>query len=59
MSKKKRTFKSEVVTPTTLQLNPLAKPLEKNLDQTYHDVAKKQYFPPELIARLTERIKKL
>lgn len=59
MSKEKRTYNTEVVTPSSLRLHRTAPTAEKNPVQTERMVAKKQFFSPELISRLTERIKKL
>jgi hypothetical protein len=59
MSKKKRTFHSDIVTTTSLRLQQTDAVLNKTDDQTYPEAPKKQIFSPELITRLTERIKKL
>ena len=59
MSKKKRTFNLDVLTPSSLRLYQTDTTQEKRSNQTEPGVPKKQFFSPELIARLTERIKKL
>ena len=59
MSKKKRTFNLDVLTPSSLRLYQTDTTQEKRSNQTEQSVPKKQFFSPELIARLTERIKKL
>ena len=59
MSKKKRTFNSDVDMPSLLRLDQTTIKLETNPDESNISVPKKQYFTPELIARLTERIKKI
>ena len=59
MSEKKRTFNLGVVTPFSLRLYQTDTTQEKRSNQPEQRVPKKQFFSPELIARLTERIKKL
>ena len=59
MSKKKRTFNLNMVTPPSLRLHQTETTLEERSNQTYPSVPKKQFFSPELIARLAERIKRL
>ena len=59
MSKKKRTFNLDMVMPSSLQLYQTDTTPEKRSNQTEPSDPKKQFFSPELIARLTERIKKL
>ena len=59
MAKKKRTYNSEVLTPAALHLQKTGSALQKRQDQTDQRVAPKQFFAPELINRLAEKIKKL
>jgi hypothetical protein len=59
MSKKKRTYNSEVIVTPSLQLQRLEPLDEKVLDQKVRKVTKGQFFSPEMISRLAERIKKL
>lgn len=59
MSKEKRIYNSEVAIPTSLQLQRTAPTAEKNPVQTERMAAKRQFFSPELISRLAERIKQL
>ena len=59
MTKKKRKFHSEVVEQTMLQLSKTASMSDKRSEHNNSNDAKKPIFSPELINRLTERIKKL
>ena len=59
MSKKKRTYNTDVVLPSSLRLHPVGKSSEKGSDQSNQVEAKRELFSVELINRLTERIKKL
>ena len=59
MSKEKRKYNAEVAASPSLRLQQAAPLGEKHPDQTDKKVAKRQFFSPELIARLAERIKKL
>ncbi len=59
MSKKKRTYNSEVIDTPSLQLQP-TDPLDEKLPERKDQKgAKGQIFSPEMISRLAERIKKL
>jgi len=59
MSKEKRTFKSEALSPVTLRLEPIARQPDQIQEQPQQPSHRKSAFTPELIARLVERIKKL
>ena len=60
MPKEKRTYQSETITPLSLRLEPLHKDDEKpSQHRSNSEVPRKSFFTPELISRLTERIKKL
>ena len=59
MSKKKRTFNSDVISQSSLRLQPVGKPSDKDSDQSNPSESKQEFFSVELINRLTERIKKL
>lgn len=59
MSKEKRTYHAEVITSSSLQLQSADSMNEKNQNRNDHKVAKRQFFSPEMIARLAERIKKI
>ena len=59
MSKEKRTFNSDIVMPSSLQMQQSVVTLEKHSDQIEPIVPKKQIFSQELIARITDRIKKI
>ena len=60
MSKEKRTYQSETIAPVTLRLEPIENK-RNDLQKQPHDSVerRKSFFTPELISRLTERIKKL
>jgi hypothetical protein len=59
MSKDKRTFHSEVLASSSLRLQKTEPAQQKQLDQLKQEAAQRQYFAPELINRLAEKIKKL
>ncbi len=59
MPKEKRTYHVETVKLTDLRLEPSTPRQEQPHDPVSFDESKKQIFSPELISRLTERIKKL
>lgn len=59
MTKEKRTYKVEIINSTDLHLKPHAMKHEKLQIPMSSDEPRKQIFSPELISRLTERIKKL
>ena len=59
MPKEKRTYNSEMAASTSLQLQRIAALDEKHLDHSDQRAANRQFFSPELISRLAERIKKL
>ena len=59
MAKEKRTFNSEVISPVSLRLQKSDPVAEKRLDRVDQHVAPRQFFAPELINRLAEKIKKL
>jgi hypothetical protein len=59
MSKEKRTFKSETLSPAALRLEPIVRQPDQIQDQYQQSPRRKSAFTPELIARLAERIKKL
>jgi hypothetical protein len=59
MSKDKRTFHSEVLASSSLRLQKLEPAQQKQPDQLNQRVEHRQYFAPELINRLAEKIKKL
>lgn len=59
MSKEKRTSNSEIVMQSSIRMQQPVATLEKHSDQNGPGVPKKQIFSQELIARLTDRIKKL
>ena len=59
MTKEKRTYKVEVINSTDFHLEPCASKHEKHQTPMSSDELRKQSFSPELISRLTERIKKL
>lgn len=59
MAKEKRTFKAEVLAPASLRLEKSAPTAQKQTDRTVPQVAPRQFFAPELIHRLAEKIKKL
>jgi len=59
MSKKKRTYHSDAAAPATLKLQKKGLALENSGGQENPSVPKKELFTEELIARLTERIKKI
>lgn len=59
MSKKKRTFNSDVVLPPSLRLHPTRQTVEKGSEKSHVSEPKREFFSVELINRLTERIKKL
>jgi hypothetical protein len=59
MAKEKRTYQVEVIRLTDLRLEPAAPKQEEHQNPESFDEPRKQIFSPELISRLTERIKKL
>jgi hypothetical protein len=59
MTKEKRTYQVEVINSTDLRLEPATPRIEKLQTPARSDEPMKQIFSPELISRLTERIKKL
>ncbi len=59
MPKEKRTYNSEVIISSSLNLQRTVPLDEKNSDHLDQSTEKRQIFSPELISRLAERIKKL
>jgi len=59
MSKEKRTYNSDVLAQFALHLGQTKSSLKNAKEQAYPIVPKKEHFSPELITRLTERIKNL
>ena len=60
MPKEKRTYEAEAITPLSLRLEPIHKDHEPSRKQRSDgELPRKSFFTPELISRLTERIKKL
>jgi hypothetical protein len=59
MPKEKRTFHSEVIASTSLQLQRAVPEQQKQPDPSALEADHRQYFAPELINRLAEKIKKL
>lgn len=60
MSEEKRTYKSESITPPVLRLEPIRRKHNDFRNQPFdQQEPRKSIFTPELISRLTERIKKL
>jgi hypothetical protein len=60
MSDEKRTYKSETIDPTTMRLTPIMSKQDDLQRQPLKKLERrKSIFTPELISRLTERIKKL
>jgi len=59
MPKEKRTFHAEVIASTSLQLQKVVPEQQKQPDLLAQQAARRQYFAPELINRLAEKIKKL
>ena len=59
MSKDKRTINSDNVMQPSLRMQQSVATLEKHSEPTGPSIPKRQIFSQELIARLTDRIKKL
>jgi hypothetical protein len=59
MSKEKHTFHSEVLASSSLKLQETRPAQQKQPPQIAERVTHRQYFAPELINRLAEKIKKL
>jgi hypothetical protein len=59
MPKEKRTYNSEVLASTSLKLQKTMPARQKESDPEDQRLASRQYFAPELITRLAEKIKKL
>ena len=59
MSKEKRTYHDEVLMVSALELKPVQQLDQKQPDPSKQKAAQKEIFSPEVISRLTERIKKL
>ena len=60
MPKDKRTYQSESISSLKLRLEPISKDHKKSHQhRSDGDFQRKSFFTPELISRLTERIKKL
>jgi hypothetical protein len=59
MSKEKREFQATTFSPEELQLELMPKKPAQKLKTEKPDPLKKSFLSPELIIRVTERIKKL